>query len=155
MARSHIAVGTCFFSGYPLYHVRSWSNEYQSAYTGAFHGTFRVGAIIRDQSFGIDNVGDYKTGSLYIDAPLIKGLGKYDWIGIGSNIVFDEAGTIKLKTVGFAGSVAYHLAFNKERSTVITLGAQFGSNTRRFDLMRPILRINLFLEEILLDQPEK
>ena len=53
------------------------------AYTGAFEGTFRLSGIYRDQFAGVLNSNPFRTPSFGVDAPLIKGLGKRDWIGVG------------------------------------------------------------------------
>ena len=95
------------------------------AFTGAFEGTFRLSGIYRDQ-WGSVISSPYRTPSFGIDAPLIKGLGKRDWIGVGAVFLSDEAGAGELGTTRMLGSVAYHLALDKKAKSVLTFGLQGG-----------------------------
>lgn len=103
------------------------------ALTGAFEGTARIGGIYRAQDFGITNVRGYYSPSFYVDAPVIQGFRKQDWIGAGFMIYSDNSGTARLRTniSGLSGS--YHFAVDKDAKTVLTLGVQWGSVSRRFD----------------------
>lgn len=114
------------------------------AQTGAFYGTARVGGIYRDQwaSFLSDQ---FVTPSFYVDAPIIKGFGKKDWVGVGAAIFNDRAGTSNLRNTGTLFSAAYHMAMNKKATTVLTLGVQGGSIQRRIDIQSTDL---LFEDEI-------
>jgi type IX secretion system PorP/SprF family membrane protein len=104
------------------------------AMTGAFHGTFRIGAIYRDQWFNVpDFSGSFKTPNLFIDAPIIKGFRDQDWVGVGANIFQDQAGALELTFGSFLGSAAYHLGLDKESRNVITLGLQAGYISRKFN----------------------
>lgn len=100
------------------------------AYTGAFYGTFRVGAIYRTQWFNVDGFNSFKTPDIYIDAPIIKGFRDNHWVGVGANLYQDEAGALELTFGSFLGSAAYHLGLNKDMSSVITLGVQGGMVSR-------------------------
>lgn len=104
------------------------------ALTGAFEGTARIGGIYRAQDFGISEVRGYYSPSFYIDAPVIQGFRKQDWIGAGFMIYSDNAGSTRLRTniSGISGS--YHLAFDKTAKTVLTLGVQWGNVARRFEV---------------------
>lgn len=93
--------------------------NFNAAQTGAFNGTVRVGGIYRDQ-WSI-----YKTPSFYVDAPILN-IRKKDWLGIGFSAIKDEAGAAKLNYTGAKLAVAYHLALDKKRKTVISIGAQYG-----------------------------
>lgn len=108
-----------------------WLNP---AHTGNFNGTFRVGAIYRDQWRSFLSNGAFKTPMIFLDAPVVRGLGKYDWIGVGGMFVSDRAGMNRFGISGGAISGAYHLALDKERKSVITIGAQWGRFSRNFDL---------------------
>ncbi len=103
------------------------------ALTGAYEGTARVGGIYRDQwaSF-LPN--QFTTPSFFIDAPIIRGFRKNDWVGVGLLTINDEAGTAKLKTSTNMLSLSYHFAMDKERKTMLTLGLQGGSVQRSLDL---------------------
>jgi type IX secretion system PorP/SprF family membrane protein len=108
-----------------------WLNP---AHTGNFEGTFRVGAVYRDQWRSFLGSNAFKTPLLYFDAPIIRGLGKYDWIGVGGSFVSDRAGMNRFGVSGGSLSGAYHLSLDKDRRTVITLGGQWGRFSRNIDL---------------------
>lgn len=110
-----------------------WLNP---ARTGAFEGTARIGGLYRAQWFSLDGI---NTPSVYIDAPVIRGFRPQDWVGAGLLFIQDnarlelpagsmtEGGSrfLKLKT-GWQGlSVSYHLALDKDRTNVLTLGGQY------------------------------
>lgn len=112
---------------------------YNPALTGAFYGSVRIGGLYRDQWGGA-----YSTPSFYIDSPILKGFRKQDWIGVGLNAFQDEAeseyipfdvgtssrrGTIT--TGGLLSSAAYHFALDKQRNTVIALGIQGGTLSKK------------------------
>ncbi len=100
------------------------------AFTGAFEGTFRIGGIYRDQWQGL-----YRTPAIYIDAPILPGIGKNDWIGVGGTFYSDKAGTIaELTNSGFFFSGSYHLSLDKDRKNVLTLGLQGGTAQRSIRL---------------------
>ena len=103
------------------------------AHTGAFSGTVRVGGIYRSQwgSFLNDQ---FKTPAFYADAPLFV-VRKSDWVGAGLTVYQDKAGSLGLKNGGFLLSASYHLAMDKRRNNVITLGLQGGTVQRQFDDM--------------------
>ena len=107
------------------------------AKTGAFYGSYRVGAIIRDQAPTFNNT--YVTPMAYVDAPIIKGFRAWDWIGVGLNFYQDRSGTLKLTKTSTTGSLSYHFALNgkapnlkkrrkgKKPTQYLTLGLQAGS----------------------------
>lgn len=97
------------------------------AQTGAYEGTARVGGIYRSQW------STFRTPSFFIDAPIIRGFRKYDWVGVGMAVVNDRAGIGQLTTQSTQFSGSYHLAFDAKRRTVITLGLQGGTVTRNFN----------------------
>ena len=100
------------------------------AYSGAFEGTVRIGGHFRDQAFTF-SPNTYVTPAFYADAPLFRGFGKQDWIGAGVTFFQDKAGTLELEHGGFLGSIAYHLAMDKKRTSVLTIGVQAGSMSRQ------------------------
>ncbi len=108
------------------------------ALAGSFYGTARIGAIYRDQwaSF-IDD--QFTTPAFYIDAPIVRGFRKNDWVGIGIVTVNDKAGSLNLRNQGTLITAAYHAALDKRGKNVLTLGVQAGSMTRRFDQRKLIL----------------
>ena len=111
------------------------------AMAGGFSGSVRISGIVRDQWFsGLDTDGDlYLTPTINIDAPIIKGLRKQDWIGVGVGYLFnDNAGNLiddkqKKGTIvssGFYAGAAYHLALDEDQNNVLTFGAQYGNLTK-------------------------
>jgi type IX secretion system PorP/SprF family membrane protein len=101
------------------------------ALTGKYEGTFRVGGIARDQWRAVPNAQAYQTQSAYIDAPLFRGFRRKDWIGLGVMAFNDNVAVGKLSHTAFKISGAYHLAIDKKGQTMLTLGAQFGAESRR------------------------
>lgn len=100
------------------------------ALTGAYEGTARVGGIYRSQwsSFLASNL--YGTSSFFIDAPIIRGFRKTDWVGVGAVGFNDVSGSPALRTTAQLYSLSYHLALNKEAKTLLTIGLQGGGVTR-------------------------
>lgn len=104
------------------------------ALTGAFLGTVRIGGIYRDQ-WGFGYLSEqFQTPSFYVDAPIIKGIGKLDWIGVGGMFLSDQAGRAGLSTTQFTASVSYHWSLNKDRTSVLTVGVGLGSIQKRIDI---------------------
>jgi type IX secretion system PorP/SprF family membrane protein len=99
------------------------------AETGAFYGTFRIGAIYRDQWRSALNA--YQTGGLQIDLPFSRGFRERDWIGLGMNIFSDQAGNFGLTTTGIQAAVAYHLGLDKKGKNTLALGIQSGYLQKR------------------------
>ena len=106
------------------------------ANTGAYEGSFRIGGIYRDQWNSISGADGFNTPSLYVDAPLIRGFRKNDWVGIGIVTVNDKAGSANLRTQGSLLTAAYHASLDRRGKNVLTLGIQAGSITRRLDQER-------------------
>ncbi|TXF83559.1 type IX secretion system membrane protein PorP/SprF [Neolewinella aurantiaca] len=100
-----------------------WINP---ANTGSFSGSIRAGGVHRGQWFGIDGI---QTSNLYADAPLAFGFRKQDWVGVGFNFITDDAGGLDITSTFFGFSGSYHLALDKKRTNIITLGVQYGSTS--------------------------
>ncbi len=100
---------------------------------GAFNGTVRIGGIYRDQWLSIIGSSRFTTPSLWVDAPIIRGFGKHDWIGIGGMFFSDKAGSGGLVHGAFKFGAAYHLALDKKGDTYFTLGGNYGSENRSVD----------------------
>ena len=100
------------------------------ARAGNFYGTARLSGIARTQSNTIANKGFF-TYAFGLDAPVVKGFRKNDWIGFGLSFATDKAGTLEIgiKSQTFAGS--YHLAMNKKATTYLTLGVGIESYGRK------------------------
>ncbi len=103
------------------------------ALTGAFEGTARIGGIYRAQDFALDGGDGYSTPSFYVDAPIFKGFGKRDWIGVGMMFYQDNAGTLNLKTTTSQLSGSYHLSMDKKADNILTFAVQWGSVNRGID----------------------
>ena len=107
-----------------------WLNP---AKTGDFNGTARIGGIYRGQWYSVSGI---STPNIYADAPIIRGLRDQDWVGVGFSLISDNAGDNRLNTTNSVLSAAYHLALDKNRDNVLTLGAQYANvsvNLRPFD----------------------
>ena len=103
------------------------------AQTGAFEGTARVGGIYRDQ-FASFLQNQFTTTIFYVDAPIIRGLGKYDWVGVGFTNIDDQAGDLGLQRTGQLFSASYHRSLSKRNADhVLTLGIQAGTIGRKLD----------------------
>jgi type IX secretion system PorP/SprF family membrane protein len=103
------------------------------ALTGAFEGTFRVGGIYRDQwsTAASSFSAGYKSPLFYVDVPLIRGFRKTDWVGAGVTFYRYQAGALKFRDSAGLLGVAYHLGFGKDAKTVLSIGGQFGSASRK------------------------
>jgi len=97
--------------------------------TGNFKGTIRLGAIYRDQWRNFGNF--HTTPSFFIDAPVIKGFGKNDWVGAGGVIFQDRAGAGRFGNGAFLLSGAYHKGIGKAGKHVVSLGFQYGTGSLR------------------------
>ncbi len=100
------------------------------ANTGAFEGTFRIGGIYRDQWKSVIT-NQYKTPLIYVDAPVITGFRRQDWVGVGVEAYQDKAGIGQMTNSGFLFSGAYHAGLDKKAKSVLTLGFQAGYVQRR------------------------
>ena len=104
------------------------------ALTGAFNGSYRLSAVYRGQWTSVGSFGDgYSTPHISIDVPLLAGLlMENDWIGVGLSILSDNAGFANYKS-GFAGtSATYHMGFDDDYNQVLSVGFQYGVESRSF-----------------------
>ncbi len=100
------------------------------ALTGGFAGTARIGFIYRDQWNYLANVRGYRTPLIYVDAPILPGLRKQDWIGVGINLFQDQAGSSGLTRSSMGVSAAYHIGLDKAGKTTLAVGASYGFFSR-------------------------
>lgn len=107
------------------------------ALTGSYEGTARIGGIYRDQWANVVS-NSFTTPGIYVDAPIIRGFRKNDWVGVGVMNVTDEAGRFNLETTISGLSLAYHASLNK--NSVLTLGVQAGRVQRRVNTQSPFVR---------------
>ncbi len=109
------------------------------ALAGGFSGTARVGGIYRLQDVigGDDRTTDrsasrgYETYSFYVDVPVVRGIRKQDWIGLGLGIHNDVAGIGNLRETGTVQALSYHLPIDKSGDNVFSIGVNSGSLSYR------------------------
>lgn len=107
------------------------------ALAGSFLGTARVGGIYRLQDLIGSNTGTnsasrgYETYSVYVDAPVIRGFRKQDWIGIGLGLHSDVQGIGNLRETGTVQAISYHFVLDKKGDNVLALGVNSGSLSYR------------------------
>jgi type IX secretion system PorP/SprF family membrane protein len=116
------------------------------ANAGAFSGSYRVGGIYTSKDGSISDR-SFKNFSLTADAPIVRGIRKQDWIGIGfqadvlnaANGAGDISDPTKLNNpdTRYAQnwtfikiSAAYHLALDKKQTNILTLGVQMNNGNR-------------------------
>ncbi len=105
------------------------------ANVGRFEGTARIGGIYRNQWSSVIN-NPYSTPSVWVDAPIIRGLRRQDWIGVGLMLYQDRAGSAGLTHGAFKFGATYHFAFGQKGNTVLSVGGHYGGENRRIDINR-------------------
>jgi type IX secretion system PorP/SprF family membrane protein len=104
------------------------------ALVGGFEGSLRIGGIYRGQWASVlGSSNQYKTPSIWADAPIIRGFRRNDWVGVGFSFFNDKAGTGNFRRTTSKLGAAYHLALDKKGKTVLALGAQYGRGSWRID----------------------
>ncbi|MEO6133200.1 MAG: PorP/SprF family type IX secretion system membrane protein [Saprospiraceae bacterium] len=103
---------------------------FNPANTGAFYGSYRLSGLYRDQYRSVIGSAAYMTPTFSIDAPVIRGFKKTDWVGVGIFFYSDKSGTGGLVQQSFKISAAYHLALNKKGTNVLSLAYQTGAIQR-------------------------
>lgn len=93
---------------------------------------YRVGGNYRNQFANVGN--PYKTMSLWGDAKLFTNRFENGWVGIGTSIYSDMAGSGSLKSTTGVASVAYHqmLGYN----SLLSGGFSLGYTSKRIDISR-------------------
>ncbi len=100
--------------------------------TGAYEGSFRVGGIVKDK-WGSWDSQSWKTLEAYVDAPIIRGFRKSDWIAVGIAYDIDQAGDLKFNQQYQRASLAYHFGFGKKLKSSFTIGGQFINGSQKLD----------------------
>ncbi|MFK7950108.1 MAG: PorP/SprF family type IX secretion system membrane protein [Saprospiraceae bacterium] len=103
------------------------------ANAGAFKGTVRIGGVYRDQWGSVLQGNQFRTPSLYVDAPIIRGFRKKDWVGVAVNFVNDQSGAYNYQQTNIGAALAYHIALDPMRKNILTIGGQYSQNQRRAD----------------------
>lgn len=100
---------------------------------GSFEGTVRLGAIHRDQDYGL-SPGQYQSPLGFVDAPIIRGFRKQDWVGFGVSFQYDNQATSvnNLIQSTFLGGLSYHFSIDKNRKNILSLGMQSGTTQAYF-----------------------
>jgi type IX secretion system PorP/SprF family membrane protein len=140
--------------------IRFWAQELHYSYyhftplnvnpanAGSFSGSYRINGIFSDKQAAF-TPRPFRTTTLSADAPIIRGIRKQDWIGIGIEMdVIGNSGLFVGKenetnpNAVASGSTqqwtfmkmggAYHLSLDKKQTSVITLGAQYATGSRDF-----------------------
>jgi len=131
---------------------------FNPANTGNFYGSYRIGGLYREQArtwFTKDDQGvikpdpvtsTYTTPSLFIDANLPWSFSAGDWTSLGLTVISDKSGDGSLSNSSYMLNAAYHWSLDKDRSNVLTLGAQYGRNAITVD------GANLTTEALFLNQ---
>ncbi len=104
------------------------------AMIGKFEGTVRIGGIFRGQwASVIGSKNQYKTPSAWVDAPIIRGFRKRDWVGVGLVILADKSGSLGLVHNSGKLGAAYHLSLNKKGTAYLSIGGNYGGEQRGID----------------------
>jgi type IX secretion system PorP/SprF family membrane protein len=98
---------------------------------GNFSGTVRIGGIYRSQWQSVLGSAKFQTPGLYVDAPIIRGFRRRDWVGVGASFIGDRVGSLPLKRTIFDIGASYHLALNRGATTYLSVGAQYGNDSRK------------------------
>lgn len=99
---------------------------------GDFLGTFKVGAIYRDQFSSFFNQG-FKSQGVFAEANLPIGFKAHHWVSFGLALDTDTSGDLSFGTTRVTGTGAYHLALDKKYKNIFSVGVQYGMITRRSD----------------------
>ena len=103
---------------------------FNPAQTGAFYGSYRLSGLYRDQYRSVIGSAAFSTPTFSIDAPVIRGFKKKDWVGVGIFFYTDKSGTGGLVQSTFKISAAYHLALNKQGTNILSIAYQTGAIQR-------------------------
>lgn len=129
---------------YSYYHFTPL--DVNPANAGAFSGSYRVSGIYTNKGGALTNR-EYQNFTLSADAPIVRGIRKQDWIGIGlqADVInnLNGSGDRFLADLNDPNksaqnwtfikiSAAYHLALNKKQTNIITLGGQLSNGKRSF-----------------------
>jgi type IX secretion system PorP/SprF family membrane protein len=104
------------------------------ANAGRFEGTVRIGGIYRNQWTKILGSNQFETPSFFVDAPIIRGFRKQDWVGVGLMLYQDlRTGVGYFRHGAQKLNATYHLGLNKKGTTSLAIGFQWGSESYRAD----------------------
>ena len=94
------------------------------ASTGYFKGNYRAGINYKYQWpwASSQTTFNYHTQAAYVDFSFLETKVKRGWMGVGVNILNDDAGDGRLHYLRLGGSVAWHQAFDRENRYVLSIG---------------------------------
>lgn len=89
--------------------------------TGQFKGSYRGSGVARTQDRGI-----YNMLGLTVDAPIIRGLRKQDWVGVGIHLGSSNDGNaaVRFKRNVYGLNAAYHIGLDKKQTRIFSIGVQ-------------------------------
>lgn len=105
---------------------------FNPAQTGAFQGNMRGALLYRDQWRSVTS-NPFQEAVIAFDSPIIFGLTKQHWVGVGATLFYDRAGSPGQTWSGFYPSVSYHIGLDKKFKNVITIGLQYGFASRGYN----------------------
>ena len=100
------------------------------ALSGLFSGDLRIQSVYRSQWNSITNA--YQTGSANVEYKIPRGENG-DYITLGTQILYDRAGTATLTSTHFLPALNYHKSMNADKSTYLSLGMMGGLVQRSID----------------------
>jgi len=107
---------------------------FNPAQTGAFSGNLRGAMLYRDQWRSVTST-PFQEAVIAFDSPIVFGLTKQHWVGVGATLFYDKAGASPSQTwSGFYPSVSYHVGLDKKFKNVITIGVQYGFASRGYNI---------------------
>jgi type IX secretion system PorP/SprF family membrane protein len=105
---------------------------FNPAQTGAFAGNLRGALLYRDQWRSVTS-NPFQQAVISFDSPLLFGLSKQHWIGVGATLFYDRAGSPGQTWNGIYPGIAYHIGLDKQFKNVFTIGVQYGFATRGYN----------------------
>jgi type IX secretion system PorP/SprF family membrane protein len=100
------------------------------ALAGLFSGDYRVQGVYRNQWNSISF--PYQTGSLNAEYKRALANGD-DYLTMGMQLLYDQAGTVALTTSQFLPAVNFHKSLSYQRNTYLSVGMMGGLVSRRLD----------------------
>ena len=100
---------------------------------GSYLGTYRVSGMYRDQ-YQNSEVNGFRTVEAGVDLPVIRGLRKQDWIGVGISLNRDSRGLFDFMDTHTRMGLAYHLSLDAKQTRYISFGAQRAGVARRMNV---------------------
>lgn len=102
------------------------------AETGAFNGTIRVGAALREQ-FREFIFNPFRSLSAFVDSPVSFVFNERQWVGLGASFHLSDAGDLSLQETSIVPSLSYHLSFDDQYNTVLGIGVNYALTTRQIN----------------------